>query len=124
MWSAFSLLMGRDDAPRWRGWRAHRERFVDPKITEHGGRIVKTAGDGMLLEFASVDDAVRCAIDVQRGMAEQTMPVCPPNSGSPFASSVNVGDIVIDGIGIFGDGQYYRRRLRRGRTRRDLRHVA
>ena len=82
----YSLLMGRDDSATLAGLKAHRRDLIDPKIAEYGGRIVKTTGDGLLLEFPSVVDAVRCAVDVQRGMAERNAGV-PPNSGSIFVSA-------------------------------------
>jgi adenylate cyclase len=99
----YSLLMGRDDSATLAGLKAHRRELIDPKIAEYGGRIVKTTGDGLLLEFPSVVDAVRCAVDVQRGMAER-------NAGVPAAQridlriGINVGDIIIDEDDIFGDG--------------------
>jgi adenylate cyclase len=99
----YSLLMGRDDSATLAGLKAHRRELIDPKIAEYSGRIVKTTGDGLLLEFPSVVDAVRCAVDVQRGMAER-------NAGVPSAQridlriGINVGDIIIDGDDIFGDG--------------------
>ena len=67
----YSLLMGRNDSATLAGLKAHRQELIDPKIAEYAGRIVKTTGDGLLLEFPSVVDAVRCAVDVQRGMAER-----------------------------------------------------
>jgi class 3 adenylate cyclase len=82
----YSLLMGRNDSATLAGLKAHRQELIDPKIAEYAGRIVKTTGDGLLLEFPSVVDAVRCAVDVQRGMAERNAGV-PPNSGSNFASA-------------------------------------
>ena len=82
----YSLLMGRDDSATLAGLKAHRRELIDPKIAEYGGRIVKTTGDGLLLEFPSVVDAVRCAVDVQRGMAERNAGV-PPNSGSNYVSA-------------------------------------
>jgi adenylate cyclase len=63
--------MASDEEGTLRQLKAHRKQLVDPKITEHRGRIVKTTGDGMLVEFVSVVDAVRCAVDIQRGMAER-----------------------------------------------------
>src|SRR5438876_8691112 len=78
-------------------------KLSDPKIKEHRGRIVKTTGDGVLVEFASVVDAVRCAVDIQREMALR-------NVGTPDARrielriGINIGDIIIDGRDIFGDG--------------------
>jgi len=99
----YSLLMGRDDSATLAGLKAHRREFIDPKIAEYGGRIVKTTGDGLLLEFPSVVDAVRCAVDVQRGMAERNTSV-PPEQRIEFRIGINVGDIIIDGDDIFGDG--------------------
>src|SRR6202023_2802161 len=77
--------------------------LIDPKISEYGGRIVKTTGDGLLLEFPSVVDAVRCAVDVQRSMAERNAGVSPEQR-IDFRIGINVGDIIIDGDDIFGDG--------------------
>ena len=84
--------------------KVHRKELVDPKITEHRGRIVKTTGDGVLVEFVSVVDAVvRCAVDIQRGMAERNTDV-PVDKRIQFRIGINVGDIIIDGGDIFGDG--------------------
>jgi adenylate cyclase len=99
----YSLLMGRDDSATLAGLKAHRRELIDPKIAEYGGRIVKTTGDGLLLEFPSVVDAVRCAVDVQRGMAERNAGV-PPEQRIDLRIGINVGDIIIDGDDIFGDG--------------------
>ena len=99
----YSLLMGRDDSATLAGLKAHRRELIDPKIAEYGGRIVKTTGDGLLLEFASVVDAVRCAVDIQRGMAERNVGV-PPEQRIEFRIGINVGDIIIDDDDIFGDG--------------------
>src|SRR5271167_4997785 len=99
----YSLLMGRDDSATLAGLKAHRRELIDPKIAEYAGRIVKTTGDGLLLEFPSVVDAVRCAVDVQRGMAERNTGV-PPEQRIEFRIGINVGDIIIDGDDIFGDG--------------------
>src|SRR5258708_20169068 len=95
--------MGRDDSATLAGLKAHRRELIDPKIAEYTGRIVKTTGDGLLLEFASVVDAVRCAVDVQRGMAERNADV-PPDERIEFRIGINVGDIIIDDDDIFGDG--------------------
>src|SRR5947208_4054828 len=95
--------MGRDDSATLAGLKAHRRELIDPKIAEYGGRIVKTTGDGLLLEFPSVVDAVRCAVDVQRGMAERNADVFPEQR-IDFRIGINVGDIIIDGDDIFGDG--------------------
>ena len=99
----YSRLMGRDESGTLAGLKAHRRELIDPKIAEHDGRIVKTTGDGLLLEFASVVDAVRCAVDVQRGMAERNSGV-PAENQIQFRVGVNVGDIIIDEDDIFGDG--------------------
>jgi class 3 adenylate cyclase/TolB-like protein/Flp pilus assembly protein TadD len=99
----YSLLMGRDDSATVAGLKAHRRELIDPKIAEYGGRIVKTTGDGLLLEFPSVVDAVRCAVDVQRGMAERNASV-PSDQRIELRIGVNVGDIIIDDDDIFGDG--------------------
>jgi adenylate cyclase len=99
----YSLLMGRDDSATLAGLKAHRRELIDPKIAEYGGRIVKTTGDGLLLEFPSVVDAVRCAVDVQRGMAERNAAV-PADRRIEFRIGINVGDIIIDDDDIFGDG--------------------
>ena len=99
----YSLLMGRDDSATLAGLKAHRRELIDPKIAEYGGRIVKTTGDGLLLEFSSVVEAVRCAVDVQRGMAERNASV-PVEKKIAFRIGVNLGDIIIDGDDIFGDG--------------------
>ena len=99
----YSLLMGRDDSATLAGLKAHRRELIDPKIAEYGGRIVKTTGDGLLLEFPSVVDAVRCAVDVQRGMVERNVGV-PPEQRIDLRIGINVGDIIIDDDDIFGDG--------------------
>ena len=101
--AGYSRLMGVDEEGTLRQLKAHRRELVDPKITEHRGRIVKTTGDGMLVEFGSVVDAVRCAVDIQRSMAERNTSV-PGDKRIEFRVGVNVGDIIIDGVDIFGDG--------------------
>ncbi|MDQ6621201.1 MAG: tetratricopeptide repeat protein [Pseudomonadota bacterium] len=99
----YSLLMGRDDSATLAEMKAQRRELIDPKIAEYGGRIVKTTGDGLLLEFPSVVDALRCAVDVQRGIAERNVSV-PPQQRIEWRIGVNVGDIIIDDDDIFGDG--------------------
>ena len=101
--AGYSRLMGADEEGTLRQLKAHRKELVDPKITEHRGRIVKTTGDGMLVEFVSVVDAVRCAVDIQRGMAERNAEV-PSDERIEFRIGINVGDIIFDGDDIFGDG--------------------
>jgi adenylate cyclase len=101
--AGYSRLMGVDEEGTLHQLKAHRKELVDPKITEHRGRIVKTTGDGMLVEFVSVVDAVRCAVDIQRGMAERNADVAA-DKRIEFRIGINVGDIIIDGDDIFGDG--------------------
>jgi len=83
--------------------KRHRRELVDPKIKEHRGRTVKLTGDGILVEFASVVDAVRCAVDIQRGMAERNVEV-PAERRIEYRIGLNLGDIIIDDKDIYGDG--------------------
>src|SRR4029077_3507903 len=99
----YSRLMGLDEEGTLERLKGHRRALFDPKIIEHRGRIVKTTGDGLLVEFASVVDAVRCAVDVQRGMAERNIE-SPADQRIDFRIGINVGDIIIDGDDIYGDG--------------------
>ena len=99
----YSRLMGSDEEGTLARLKAHRSALVDPKINEHRGRIVKTTGDGLLVEFASVVDAMRCALEVQRGMVERNADV-PQEKRIEFRMGINVGDIIVDGNDIFGDG--------------------
>src|SRR5262249_2969580 len=101
--AGYGRLMGSDEEGTLRQLKAHRKELVDPKITEHRGRIVKTTGDGMLVEFVSVVDAVRFAVDVQRAMIERTAQL-PAERRIKFRIGINVGDIIIDGDDIYGDG--------------------
>jgi adenylate cyclase len=99
----YSRLMGRDESGTLAALKAHRRDLIDPKIAEYDGRIVKGTGDGVLLEFPSVVEAVRCAVDVQRTMAERNEGVAPDRR-LDFRAGINVGDIIIDDEDIFGDG--------------------
>ena len=101
--AGYSRLMGTDEEGTLRQLKAHRKELVDPKITEHRGHIVKTTGDGMLVEFVSVVDAVRCAVDIQRGMVERNVEV-PAERRIEFRVGINVGDIISDDNDIYGDG--------------------
>jgi class 3 adenylate cyclase len=101
--AGYSRLMGADEDGTLQALKAHRKAIVDPGIAGHRGRIVKTTGDGLLVEFASAVDAVRCAVDVQRGMAERNEAV-PPDQRIQFRIGINVGDIIGDGSDIYGDG--------------------
>src|SRR5262249_112100 len=101
--AGYSRLMGQDESRTLAALKAHRRELIDPKIAEYGGRIVKTTGDGLLLEFPSVVDAVRCAVDMQRGMAERNVGV-PADQRIDFRIGMNVGDIIIDGDDMYRDG--------------------
>src|SRR5579863_3449088 len=101
--AGYSRLMGIDEEGTLAALKALRRELVDPRIAEHRGRIVKTTGDGLLVEFASVVDAVRCAVDVQREMAGRNTGV-PADSRIEFRVGINLGDIIIDGDDIFGEG--------------------
>ncbi len=101
--AGYSRLMGTDEEGTLQLLKAHRKELVDPKVTEHRGRIVKTTGDGMLVEFVSVVDAVRCAVDIQRAMTERNNEV-PIDRRIEFRIGINVGDIISDADDIFGDG--------------------
>lgn len=98
----YSRLMGIDEEGTLNQLRSIRAELIDPKITEHRGRIVKTTGDGLLVEFSSVVDGLRCATEWQRGMAER-------NAGTSddrieFRIGINVGDVAVEDGDIFGDG--------------------
>jgi adenylate cyclase len=101
--AGYSRLMGADEEGTLAALKALRRELADPKIKEHRGRIVKTTGDGLLIEFASVVDAVRCAVEVQREMAERNADV-PPDRRIEFRMGINIGDIIKDGRDIYGDG--------------------
>jgi adenylate cyclase len=99
----YSRLMGADEEGTLKRLMEHRRTLIDPKIVEHHGRIVKSTGDGLLIEFPSVVDAVRCAVEMQRGMAER-------NAGAAigerveFRVGINLGDVIVEGDDIYGDG--------------------
>jgi adenylate cyclase len=101
--AGYSRLMGADEEGTLERLKTHRREFVDPKIRGHRGRIVKTTGDGMLAEFPSVVDAVRCAVETQRGMADRNAEV-PEDQRITFRIGINLGDVIIDGDDIYGDG--------------------
>jgi len=101
--AGYSRLMGTDEEGTLARLKAHRRELVDPKIADHRGRIVKTTGDGLLVEFASVVDAVRCAVEIQREMAKRNAEA-PSDRRIEFRVGINVGDIIIDESDIFGDG--------------------
>jgi adenylate cyclase len=101
--AGYSRLMGADEEGTLAALKELRRGLADPKIKEHRGRIVKTTGDGLLVEFASVVDAVRCAVEVQHEMAERNAGV-PDERRIQFRIGINLGDIIKDGRDIYGDG--------------------
>jgi len=101
--AGYSRLMGRDEERTLAQLKTLRKTLVDPGIATHRGRIVKTTGDGMLVEFASAVDAARCAVAVQREMAQQNTSVSP-ELRIEFRIGIHVGDIIIDDNDIFGEG--------------------
>jgi TolB-like protein/class 3 adenylate cyclase/Tfp pilus assembly protein PilF len=98
-----SRLMGEDEEGTHERLQAHLRELVDPKIAEHRGRIVKNTGDGLLAEFASVVDAVRCAVEIQRGMVDRE-PDVPEERRIRFRIGVNLGDVIAENDDIYGDG--------------------
>src|SRR5712672_4057815 len=101
--AGYSQLMGVDEEGTHERLRRHLRDLVDPKIKEHRGRVVKNTGDGMLAEFASVVDAVRCAAQVQRGMIDRE-PEVPDEQRIRFRIGINLGDVIVEEHDIFGDG--------------------
>jgi adenylate cyclase len=101
--AGYSRLMGADEEGTHERLKAHLGQLVEPKIAEHRGRIVKNTGDGFLTEFASVVDAVRCAVEVQRGMVERNEGT-PPEQRIEFRVGINLGDVIAERGDIYGDG--------------------
>jgi adenylate cyclase len=101
--AGYSRLMGADEEGTHERLKAHLGELVNPKIAEHRGRIVKNTGDGLLAEFASVVDAGRCAVEIQRGIAERE-PEVPEERRIRFRIGINLGDVIAEDQDIFGDG--------------------
>jgi TolB-like protein/class 3 adenylate cyclase len=101
--AGYSRLMGADEEGTHERLRAHLREVVEPKIKEHRGRIVKNTGDGLLAEFASVVDAVRCAVEMQRAMVDRE-PEVPDERQIKFRIGINLGDVIVEDKDIFGDG--------------------
>ena len=101
--AGYSKLMGADEEGTLTRLNLHRREFLEPKIAEHRGRIVKRTGDGVLIEFASAVDATRCAVEIQRGMIGRNEEV-PADRRIEFRIGVHAGDIIVEGGDIFGDG--------------------
>src|SRR6201984_3723732 len=101
--AGYSRLMGGDEEGTHERLTAHLRELVNPKIAEYRGRVVKNTGDGFLAEFPSVVDAVRCAAEVQRGMADRNAET-PEDRRITFRIGVNLGDVIVEEHDIFGDG--------------------
>src|SRR5215469_9481831 len=101
--AGYSRLIGADASGTLQAMKAIRAELLDPTIAAPNGRLVKTTGDGLLAEFASVVDALRCATEVQAGMAERNGSV-PADKRIEFRIGINVGDLVVEDGDIFGDG--------------------
>jgi adenylate cyclase len=101
--AGYSRLMGADEEGTHERLRGHLRDLIEPKITEHRGRVVKNTGDGFLADFQSVVDAVRCAVEVQQGMADRE-PEVPEERRIRFRIGVNLGDVIVEEHDIFGDG--------------------
>src|SRR5438046_6606604 len=108
----YSRLMGADEAGTLDALSKLRSEFIDGKIAEHQGRLVKLTGDGLLLEFPSVVNAVRCAAEIQCGMRDRNANV-PPEKRIEFRIGVNLGDVIVQDEDIFGDGVNVAARLER-----------
>jgi adenylate cyclase len=101
--AGYSRLMGADEEGTLERLQALRRELLDPTIAEHKGRIVKTTGDGLLVEFASVVDAVRCAVAVQQAMPERSTGVVA-GYRIELRIGINLGDVIVEGDDIYGDG--------------------
>ncbi len=101
--AGYSRLMGEDDAGTHARFNADLHEPIEPAIASRLGRIVKTTGDALLVEFASVVDGVQCAVEIQNGMAERDTDV-PDDQRIEFRIGVNLGDVIIEGDEIHGDG--------------------
>src|SRR5438132_340564 len=101
--AGYSRLIGSDEEGTLNRLRSIRAEVIDPKISEHHGRIVKTTGDGLLVEFSSVIDALRCASEIQNAMAKGNTGIAAEKR-IEFRIGINVGDIVVEDGDIFGDG--------------------
>lgn len=101
--AGYSRLMGADEEGTHERLKAHLRELVNPKIKEHSGRIVKNTGDGFLAEFSSVVVAVRCAVEIQRAMADRNADT-PEEKRITFRIGINLGDVIAEPDDIYGDG--------------------
>ena len=99
----YSRLMEANEERTMGALRLHRREFFDPTVVKHSGRIFKVMGDGFLVEFNSVLNAARCAVEIQRGMVERNAGV-PEDRHIKFRIGINVGDLIVDGDDFYGDG--------------------
>ena len=106
----YSRLMGDDELSTLSALKAHREELIDAKIAEHYGRIVKVMGDGLLVEFSSVVEAVECAVEMQNAMTTRNAEV-PEERRIQFRVGINLGDVIVENDDIFGDGGVGRKSL-------------
>jgi class 3 adenylate cyclase len=105
-----SLLMGADEVGTLAAVKTYRREIAEPTIVAHRGRIIKTTGDGMLVEFPSIVEAVKCAVEVQRGMAVRNAAIASDRPVE-FRMGINIGDVIEDAGDVFGDGCEFRPRL-------------
>jgi adenylate cyclase len=101
--ASYSRLMGTDEEGTLSRLNAHRREFLEPKVADHRGRIVKRTGDGVLIEFASAVDAVRCSVEIQLGMVDRNASV-PQDKRIELRIGIHIGDVIIEDGDIFGDG--------------------
>ena len=101
--AGYSRLMGQDEQRTVAALRSHRHEVIDPKLAEHRGRLVNTAGDSVLAEFPSVLDAVRCAVEVQQALETRNTDV-PQDQRIVFRIGINVGDVIFQDGEVYGDG--------------------
>ena len=119
--AGYSRLMGADEEDTLTRLNAHRPEFLEPKIAEHRGRIVKRTGDGVLIEFGSAVDATRCAVEIQRGMTGRNADA-PSDRRIELRIGIHVGDIIVEEGDIFGDWRQYRGSAGRCRRARRCLH--
>jgi adenylate cyclase len=101
--AGYSKLMGADEAGTLARLKEYRRELIDPKNKQYRGRVVKTTGDGILIEFPSVVDAISCSIEVQQGMCERNANI-PPEKRIEFRVGINLGDVIVEGRDLYGDG--------------------
>ena len=101
--AGYSRLMGADEAGTLARLKQYRRELIDPKNKQYRGRVVKTMGDGILIEFPSVVDAVSCSIEVQQGMRARNADVAPEKR-IEFRIGINLGDVIVEGRDLYGDG--------------------